>query len=161
MVEADLPHGAALTSSGRVSAVHESGTVFDEVPFTDRERIALDNALTEATRATKVRFNIYLGDLGNDPAAGAAAILPGTPEAADSVLIAVSPNQQAIEVLSGANVAERANDRICQLGVTAALASFRQGNLIDGLISAVRVMAAALRAAGCDIVVIPGGLRTS
>ncbi|MFJ2836929.1 MULTISPECIES: DUF5130 domain-containing protein [Nocardia] len=144
VVEADLPHGFALTSSGRVSGVHEPGTVFDEVPFTDRERVMLDNALTEATRATKVRFNIYLGDLGNDPAAGADAVLPNTPEAADSVLIAVSPNQGAIEVRSGAHVAERANDRICQLGVTAALASFRQGNLIDGLISAVRVMAAAI-----------------
>ncbi|MFE9787879.1 DUF5130 domain-containing protein [Nocardia salmonicida] len=144
VVEADLPHGFALTSSGRVSGVHEPGTVFDEVPFTDRERISLDNALTEATRATKVRFNIYLGDLGSDPAAGADAILPNTPESADSVLIAVSPNQGVIEVRSGANVAERANDRICQLGVTAALASFRQGNLIDGLISATRVMAAAI-----------------
>ncbi|MFC4376953.1 DUF5130 domain-containing protein [Nocardia halotolerans] len=144
VVEADLPHGSALTSSGRVSAVHEPGTVFDEVPFTDRERVSLDNALTEATRATKVRFNIYLGDLGATPAAGADAILPNTPEAADSVLIAVSPNQGVIEVRSGAAVAERADDRICQLGVTAALASFRQGNLIDGLISAVRVMAAAM-----------------
>lgn len=144
VVEADLPHGSALTSSGRVSGVHEPGTVFDEVPFTDRERVSLDNALTDATRATKIRFNIYLGDLGADPAAGADAILPNTPESAHSVLIAVSPNQQVIEVRSGAQVAERANDRICQLGVTAALASFRQGNLIDGLISAVRVMAAAI-----------------
>ncbi|MEV0077621.1 DUF5130 domain-containing protein [Nocardia neocaledoniensis] len=144
VVEADLPHGFALTSSGRVSGVHEPGAVFDEVPFTDRERVALDNALTDATRATKVRFNIYLGDLGSDPATGADALLPNTPEAADSVLIAVSPNQGAIEVRSGANVAERANDRICQLGVTAAQASFRQGNLIDGLISAVRVMAASI-----------------
>ncbi|MFF0543317.1 DUF5130 domain-containing protein [Nocardia thailandica] len=144
VVEADLPHGAALTSSGRVSAVHEPGTVFDEVPFTDFERIRLDNALTEATRATKVRFNVYLGDLGNDPAAGADALLANTPEGAASVLIAVSPNQRAIEVRSGKDVADRADDRICQLGVTAALASFRQGNLIDGLISALRVMSASI-----------------
>uniref|UniRef100_UPI002457319B DUF5130 family protein n=1 Tax=Nocardia brasiliensis TaxID=37326 RepID=UPI002457319B len=40
--------------------------------------------------------------------------------------------------------ADRANDRVCQLGVTAALSSFRQGQLIDGLVSAVRVMAAAI-----------------
>ncbi|GGK64364.1 DUF5130 domain-containing protein [Nocardia camponoti] len=144
VVEADLPHGFALTSSGRVSGVHEPGTVFDEVPFTDRERIALDNALTDATRATKVRFNIYLGDLGSDPAKGADDVLAKTPDAADSVLIAVSPNQGVIEVRSGKDIADRANDRICQLGVTAALASFRQGNLIDGLISAVRVMAASI-----------------
>jgi hypothetical protein len=144
VVESELPHGYALTTSGRVSGVHESGDVFKEAPFRDEERLAMDNVLTEATRATKVRFNVYIGDLGEDPAAGADAIFPATPEAARSVLIAVSPNDKAIEVRSGVEVADRANDRVCQLGVTAALSSFRQGELIDGLISAVRVMAAAI-----------------
>ncbi|WP_431949346.1 DUF5130 domain-containing protein [Nocardia lijiangensis] len=144
VVEADLPHGYALTSSGRVSGVHEAGDVFKEAPFSDEERLAMDNALTEATRATKVRFTIYVGDLGADTAAGADALFSSTPEAARSVLIAVSPNEKAIEVRSGHDVADRANDRVCQLGVTAALSSIRQGQLIDGLISAVRVMAAAI-----------------
>ncbi|MBF6331510.1 DUF5130 domain-containing protein [Nocardia transvalensis] len=144
MVESDLPHGWAVTSSGRVSGVHEAGDVFKEAPFSDRERLLMDNTLTEATRSTKVRFNIYIGDLGADPAAGVDALFPATPEAARSVLIAVSPNDHAVEVRSGRDVADRVNDRICQLGVTAALASLRQGELIDGLVSAVRVMAAAI-----------------
>ncbi|PFX00221.1 hypothetical protein CJ469_04718 [Nocardia farcinica] len=144
VVEADLPHGYALMSSGRVSGVHEAGDVFREAPFSDDERLAVDNALTEATRATKVRFNIYIGDLGLDPAAAADELFPTTPEAARSVLIAVSPNDKAIEVRSGRDIADRANDRICQLGVTAALSSIRQGKLVDGLVSAVRVMAAAI-----------------
>ncbi|MBF6248028.1 DUF5130 family protein, partial [Nocardia elegans] len=38
MVEADLPHGYALMSSGRVSGVHEAGDVFREAPFSDDER---------------------------------------------------------------------------------------------------------------------------
>ncbi|WP_378738496.1 DUF5130 domain-containing protein [Nocardia brasiliensis] len=144
VVESDLPRGYVVTSSGRVSGVHEAGDVFKEAPFSDEERLAMDNVLTEATRATKVRFNVYIGDLGTDPAAGADAIFPGTPDATRSVLIAVSPNDKAIEVRSGREVADRANDRVCQLGVTAALSSFRQGQLIDGLVSAVRVMAAAI-----------------
>ncbi|MFF7942925.1 DUF5130 domain-containing protein [Nocardia gamkensis] len=144
VVEADLPHGYAITTSGRVSGVHEAGDVFKEAPFNDEERLTMDNVLTEATRATKVRFNVYIGDLGEDPAAAADAIFPGTPEATHSVLIAVSPNEKAIEVRSGKEVADRANDRVCQLGVTAALSSFRQGQLIDGVVSAVRVMAAAI-----------------
>ncbi|GAA5072479.1 DUF5130 domain-containing protein [Nocardia iowensis] len=144
VVESDLPHGYVVTSSGRVSGVHEAGDVFKEAPFSDEERLAMDNVLTEATRATKVRFNVYIGDLGTDPAAGADAIFPTTPDATRSVLIAVSPNDKAIEVRSGREVADRANDRVCQLGVTAALSSFRQGQLIDGLVSAVRVMAAAI-----------------
>ncbi|WP_280444433.1 DUF5130 family protein [Nocardia brasiliensis] len=101
VVEADLPHGYVVTSSGRVSGVHEAGDVFKEAPFSDDERLAIDNVLTEATRATKVRFNIFIGDLGTDPAAGADAIFPSTPEAPTSVLIAVSPNDKAIEVRSG------------------------------------------------------------
>ncbi|WP_433680218.1 DUF5130 domain-containing protein [Nocardia sp. CA-119907] len=144
VVESELPHGSVVTSSGRVSGVHEAGAVFKEAPFSDDERLAMDNVLTEATRATKVRFNVYIGDLGADPAAGADAVFPATPEAARSVLIAVSPNDKAVEVRSGSEIADRANDRVCQLGVTAALSSFRQGQLIDGLISAVRVMAAAI-----------------
>ncbi|MCX4099321.1 DUF5130 domain-containing protein [Nocardia sp. alder85J] len=144
VIEADLPHGWVVTTSGRVSGVHESGDVFKEAPFSDTERLLMDNTLTEATRATKVRFNIYIGDLTADTAAGADAIFPGTPEAERSVLLAVSPNARAVEVRSGHEVADRVSDRVCQLGVTAALSSFRQGQLIDGLVSAVKVMAAAI-----------------
>ena len=144
VVASELPRGYVVTSSGRVSGVHEAGDVFKEVPFTDHERLLMDNALTDATRSTKVRFNIYIGDLGSDSAVGADAVFPGTPEAVGSVLIAVDPNAHAIEVRSGRDVADRVNDRVCQLGVTAALSSFRQGDLIDGLVSALRVMAAAI-----------------
>ncbi|MGI5220952.1 DUF5130 domain-containing protein [Nocardia sp. CA-290969] len=144
VVESELPHGYAITSSGRVSGVHEAGDVFKEAPFDNNERLAMDNVLTEATRATKVRFNVYIGDLGPDAGAAVDALFPTTPEAARSVLIAVSPNDHSVEVRSGREVADRANDRVCQLGVTAALSSLRQGELIDGLISAIRVMAAAI-----------------
>ncbi|WP_280507325.1 DUF5130 domain-containing protein [Nocardia flavorosea] len=144
VVESELPRGYVITSSGRVSGVHEAGDVFKEAPFDNDERLAMDNVLTEATRATKVRFNVYIGDLGPDAGATVDALFPTTPEAARSVLIAVSPNDHAVEVRSGRDVAERANDRVCQLGVTAALSSLRQGELIDGLVSAVRVMAAAI-----------------
>ena len=60
------------------------------------------------------------------------------------MLIAVSPNQRVIEVRSGRGIAHRVDDRIAQLGVTAALSPFRDGDLIDGLVAAVRVMSAAI-----------------
>jgi len=145
VVESDLPHGYALTSSGRVSGVHEAGDVFKEVPFSDDERLAIDNALTKATRATNTRFNVYIGDLGSDSAAGADAIFPATPDAARSVLIAVSPNDKAIEVRAGIDVPVRAKDRMCQLGATAARDSFKRGDLIDGLRSAIEVMVGEFR----------------
>ncbi|KAA0022893.1 DUF5130 domain-containing protein [Antrihabitans cavernicola] len=142
--EADLPVGSVLTSSGRVSAVHRAGEEFDDPPFSQKELLRLDNALTEATRKTKVRFNAYIGDLGADTAAGADALFPKTPEAARSALIAVSPNERAVEIRSGRAVANRVTDRIAQLGVTAAVASFGEGDLIDGIVAALRVMSAAI-----------------
>ncbi|MBJ8346766.1 DUF5130 domain-containing protein [Antrihabitans sp. YC2-6] len=144
VIESQLPFGSVLTSSGRVSAVHEAGKEFAEPPFTERELIRLDDALTAATRSTKIRFNIYVGDLGSDTGTGADELFPGTPEAARSILIAVSPNDKAVEVRTGRDVADRANTRVAQLGVTAAISAFRDGDLIDGLVSAVRVMSAAI-----------------
>ena len=143
--EEDLPFGAALTSSGRVSVAHEFGTTNPEhLPFATQELVALDDALTEATRQTKIRFNVYVGDLGDDPAVGVESVFPGTPDAVRSILIAVDPNRHALEIRSGKRVSNRATDRVAQLGVTAALGPFRDGNLIDGLVASVRVMAASI-----------------
>lgn len=144
VIEADLPVGSVLTASGRVSSVHRIGEPYDDLPFTVDELVALDDAMTDATRATKVRFNAYIGPLGDDPAAGAEELFPTTPEAERSVLIAVSPNQRAVEIRAGRAVADRVTDRVAQLGVTAAVSSFGEADLVDGLISAIRVMSAAI-----------------
>ena len=83
----NLPYAAALTASGRISRAIPPGVAytFDEnPPFAERDLIALDDALSEATRATKVRFNTYIGD-ATDPAAATDAVFPQTPEAARSV----------------------------------------------------------------------------
>ena len=51
-----------------------------------------------------------------------------------------------VVVVSGKDVADRVNDRVAQLGVSAAITSIRQGNLIDGLVAALHVMATAAAA---------------
>ncbi|GGG02033.1 hypothetical protein GCM10007304_15000 [Rhodococcoides trifolii] len=141
--EEDLPVGHVLTASGRISAVHQIGSLnSQELPFSTAELLQLDETLALATRSTRIRFNVYVGDLGSETAAGADALFPTTPDANTSVLVAVSPNERAIEVRSGRNA--HVSDRVAQLGITAATASFRDGNLIDGLVAAVRVMSAAV-----------------
>jgi hypothetical protein len=144
VAESELPVGAVVTSNGRVSVAREETGEPMPFPFTQRDRLVLDNALTDAIRRTGVRFSVYLGDLGADTASGVDAVFPTTPDAEHSVLIAVSPNQRAVEIRSGRAVADRANDRVVQLGVTAAVSAFKESGLMDGLISAVRVMAAAI-----------------
>jgi hypothetical protein len=69
---------------------------------------------------------------------------PGRAPANDAVLIAVSPDQHAIEVVYGSAVRGRGAESAAPLGVAAAAASFNYNNLIGGLISAVRVTSAGI-----------------
>jgi hypothetical protein len=89
---------------------------------------------------------VYLGDLGEDTAATARDILAKVPTPDNAVLLAVSPNQRAIEVVYGSWVKGRGIEEAAPLGVSAAAASFKEGNLMDGLISAVRVLSAGVSA---------------
>ena len=115
-----------------------------QYPFSTKDLVTLDGALTEGTRQAKARFAIYVGDLGADPAARARAILADVPTPNNAVLLAVSPDQHSIEVVYGADARGRGVETAAPLGVSAAAGAFREGNLIDGLISAVRVMSAGI-----------------
>jgi hypothetical protein len=143
-VESKLPAGWVVTSSGRLSGVTQPGDVSVHYPFPTMDLVTLDDALTYGTRESKARFAVYIGWLGDDTAARAREILADVPTPNDAVLIAVSPNQHAIEVVYGAGVKGRGAESAAPLGVAAAASAFKEGNLIDGLVSAVRVMSAAI-----------------
>jgi hypothetical protein len=139
---AELPRGFVVTTSGRISGVTEPGDVSVTYPFPVKDLVVLDDALKYGSRAAKARFGVYLGDLGDDTAAKAREILAKVPTPDNAVLLAVSPNQRAIEVVYGSQVQGRGIEESAPLGVSAAAASFKEGNLMDGLISAVRVLSA-------------------
>jgi hypothetical protein len=140
--QASLPVGYAVTTSGRISGVTEPGELSVHYPFPVKDLVILDDALKYGSRGSQARFAVYLGDLGDDTAATARDILAKAPTPDNAVLLAVSPNQKAIEVVYGADVKGRGIEEAAPLGVSAAAASFKEGNLIDGLISAVRVLSA-------------------
>jgi hypothetical protein len=141
-VPAELPRGFVVTSSGRISGVTEPGQASVTYPFPVNDLVFLDDALKYGSRYAKARFAVYLGDLGADTAATAREVLADVPTPDNAVLLAVSPNQRAIEVVYGADVQGRGIEESAPLGASAAAASFKEGNLMDGLISAVRVMSA-------------------
>lgn len=141
---AELPEGSVVTTSGRISRVTQPGELSVDYPFPTKDLVKLDDALTYGSRASKARFAVYIGDLGSDTAARARELLAHVPTPNDAVLLAVSPNQRAVEVVYGAGVRERGADSAAPLGVAAAASAFQQGNLIDGLISAVRVLSAGI-----------------
>ncbi|WP_343600436.1 DUF5130 domain-containing protein [Mycobacterium sp.] len=141
---AQLPDGWVFTTSGRISGVTEPGELSVWYPFPNADLVTLDDALTYGTRAAGARFAVYIGDLGEDTAARAREILAKVPTPDNAVLVAVSPDQHAIEVVYGSQVRGRGAESAAPLGVAAAAASFADGNLIDGLVSAVRVLSSGI-----------------
>ena len=140
----DLPLGWAVTASGRLSGVTDSGASSVQYPFPDNDLVGLDDALTHASRQSKARFAVYIGDLGVETAARAREILAEVPTPDNAVLLAVSPDQHSIEVAYGADLRGRGVEAAAPLGVSAAAAAFKEGNLIDGVVSALRVMSAGI-----------------
>ena len=125
--EPDLPLGFVITSSGRISGVTQPGDASVDYPFPTMELVLLDDALTYATRASKAQMAVYIGDLGADTAARAREILAHVPTPNDAVLLAVSPDQHAIEVAYGEGVRGRGAESAAPLGVAAAAAAFKEG----------------------------------
>jgi Domain of unknown function (DUF5130) len=141
---AELPVGWVVTSSGRISGVTQPGDVSVHYPFPTMDLVTLDDALTYCSRAAKARLAVYIGDLGDDTAARAREILAQVPTPNEAVLLAVSPNQHAIEVVYGVGVKGRGAEAAAPLGVAAAASAFKEGNMMDGLISGVRVLSAGI-----------------
>jgi hypothetical protein len=139
---APLERGAVVTPSGRVSVAVELDPDRRDSAFSPAELTRLDEALTMASRDTGLRFNLYLGDLGSDPTGVAQRILARLGEAAgNSVLIAVSPEQRQIEIITGHEALQRLPDRGAKLGVMTMAASFKKGALFAGLLAGLHMLA--------------------
>ena len=141
---AELPNGSVITTSGRISGVTEPGEASVHYPFPISDLVILDDALTYGSRAAGARFAVYIGDLGGDTAARARELLGKVPTPNNAVLIAVSPDQHAIEVAYGSEVRGRGVESSAPLGVAAAASALKDGELIDGLVSAIRVTSAGI-----------------
>ncbi len=135
-------HAAAVTASGRLSVAQERHPEPSGLPFTTVQLTRLDEALTLSSRATGLGFSVYLGELGADPRDRAEELHAGIgAQSAESVLIAVSPGERKVEVVTGVEASRRLPDRGCNLAVMSMVASFKEGDLVGGLVSALRMLA--------------------
>jgi hypothetical protein len=138
----DLPVGAVVTASGRVSVAEEyQDPDPSDHPFTGVQLSRLDEALTMAGRETGLRFSVYVGDLGADASARAAELHSELEGAAEAVLVAVSPGQRVVEVITGPEARLRLPDRGAKLAVMSMVASFKESDLLGGLLSGLRMLA--------------------
>jgi hypothetical protein len=103
-------------------------------PFTTRQLLRLDEALRIADQATGLSFSVYLGDLDEPVRAAAEELHRRTRDQQRSVLIAVSPNQRKLEIVTGAEARKRISDRDAKLAGLSMAASFSGGDLAGGLL---------------------------
>ena len=109
--------------------------------FSWQELARLDEALTMSSRETGLRFTLYLGDLGKPTRTTAEAMHARSgADPSESVLIAVSPGQRVVEVVTGAAAARRIPDRACALAVLSMTGSFAAGDLVGGIVNGLRQM---------------------
>ncbi|RRO19386.1 DUF5130 family protein [Saccharopolyspora rhizosphaerae] len=138
----ELSAGEARMATGRLSVARRVEPDRPRLPFSASELARLDDAMAVASRSTGLEFAIYLGDLGEDTRKQAEELHANLGAlASEGVLIAVSPGQRKFEVVTGEEAYRRIPDRSCQLAAMSMVASFKEDELIDGLVSAVRMLA--------------------
>ena len=120
--------------------------------FSYQELARLDEALTMSSRETGLRFTLWIGDLGPRTRVRAEELHARGGDPLDSVLLAVSPGQRVIEVVTGASAARRLPDRACALAVLSMTNAFASGDLVGGIVNGLRQLS--------DQAGHPRGLRT-
>jgi hypothetical protein len=135
-----LPVGAVVTNSGRVSAAKMYEPHAPELPFTPTQLAQLDEALTLSSRTTGLDFSVYLGALGSSTRERAEELHASTGRPSHHVLVAVSPGERAVEIVTGEESHRRLADRGAKLAVMSMVASFKEGDLAGGLVSGLRML---------------------
>jgi hypothetical protein len=107
--------------------------------FSYQELARVDEALTMSSRETGLRFTLYIGDLGRQTRVRAEELHARSgANPAEAVLIAVSPGQRVVEVVTGSGASRRLPDRACALAVLSMTTSFAAGDLVGGIVNGLR-----------------------
>jgi len=122
----------------------DAGTGHTDVldgPFTTRQLLRLDEALRLADSSTGLVFSVYTGPLA-DPARRTAETLHSQlADPSRTVLLAISPNQRVLEIVTGGEARKRLPDRACRLAALSMAAAFGGGDLAGGIVAGLAQLA--------------------
>ncbi len=111
-------------------------------PFAPRQLWRVDEALAAADRETGLTFSVYVGDLEGLTREAAERLHAQLGDHAHcTVLMAVSPNQKVLEIVTGSEARRAIPDRVCALAVLSMTAAFEGGDLAGGLVTGLRMLA--------------------
>ncbi len=137
-------HGpAADAAAGDGRTVDRSAAVLGRTPgpFTPRQLARLDEALTMSSRETGVDFSVYVGALEEPTRQHAERLHTGLGALApNGVLLAVSPGQRVLHIVTGEASSRRLPDRSCALAALSMQASFSGGDLVGGIVNGLRML---------------------
>ncbi len=107
-------------------------------PFTASQLARLDEALTLSSRESGLIFSVYVGDLKAPARAHAEALFEKLSD--DAVLLAISPGQRCLHIVTGHGSSQRLPNRSCALAALAMRAAFSSGDLVGGIVSGLRML---------------------
>jgi hypothetical protein len=104
-------------------------------PFSTRQLLRLDEAMRLADRTTGLTFSVFVGDLDEPVRQHAEKLHSQLADPTHSILLAVSPNQRVLEIVTGAEARKRILDRDAKLAALSMAAAFGGGDLAGGIVS--------------------------
>lgn len=104
-------------------------------PFSTRQLLRIDEALRLADQGTGLIFSVYVGGLDEPIREHAARLHRQLADPDRSILIAVSPNQRQLEVVTGRHARKRIPDTYAKLAALSMAAAFGVGDLAGGIIN--------------------------
>lgn len=110
-------------------------------PLSTRGLLRLDEAMRLADASTGLTFSVYIGELQEPTREDAEGMLSQLAHSHDCVLIAVSPNQRLLEIVTGSEARKRILDRDCKLAAMSMAAAFTGGDLSGGLVAGLAQLA--------------------
>ena len=110
-------------------------------PFTTPQLLRLDEALRLADQSTGLTFSVYVGDLDEPSRESTEKLHSQLGDPDRSVLIALSPNQRVLEIVTGALARRRIPDRSAKLAALSMAAAFAGGDLAGGIVSGLAQLA--------------------
>ena len=111
-------------------------------PFRPAQLARIDEALTLASADTGLLFSVYVGPLGTEPRAQAEQLFAKLALRHPApVLLALSPAERRLEIVTGGASARRIPNRVAALAALTMRASFTSGDLTGGIVGGLRQLA--------------------
>lgn len=109
--------------------------------FSARQLSRIDEALTLSSRESGLTFSLYVGSLAEPTRETAEALFRQLAETATApVLVAISPAQRVLQIVTGVESAPRLPNKSCALAALSMRASFSAGDLTGGIVTGLRML---------------------